>query len=309
VIRLIKKFKLYKKEDGIGLVWFALTFVVIIFMSGLAIDGGRLYLSKIELRKTANAAALSGAQELLGSDSSITNVVNGILNANNEESSLKELDIRPDNEKKITVNLEKNVPMYFMKIFGFDYTPVKVSSSAAIFPMSKVNGAIPFGLSKDTSFEYMQEYTLKVDSGDSTAGNFGILALAGVGASIYEDTLMHGYQGSLSVGDIVGTETGNVQQKTINGVNYRIDSSPYTEGDITHSDDPRIVTILIYEPYQTSTNQLKSIKIVGFAYFYLAQPMSSKDSSVKGYFIQKVGIGVGDSNAVDSGAYAVKLVE
>lgn len=306
---MIKKFKLYKEESGAGLVWFAITFVIIIFMTGLAIDGGRLFLSKIDLRKTANAAALSGAQKLTGSDSSITNVVNEILSANKEENSLKQLLIRPNNENKITVTLEKNVPMYFMKIFGFKYTPVQVASSAAIFPMAETIGAVPFGLSSDVQTEYMKEYTLKVDAGDSSTGNFGILALAGVGASIYEETLKYGYQSKLSVGDIVQTQTGNIEQKTIKGVNYRIDNSPYSEYSEDHGDDPRIVTIIIYEPYQVSANQLKAIKVVGFAYFYIEAPMNSHDSTVKGYFIKKVDTGIGNSTAVERGAYAIKLVE
>ncbi|GLC28993.1 TadE/TadG family type IV pilus assembly protein [Clostridium omnivorum] len=306
---MIKKFKLYKEESGAGLVWFAITFVIIIFMTGLAIDGGRLFLSKIDLRKTANAAALSGAQELTESASRITNVVNEILTENKEESSLKQLLIKPNNENKITVTLEKNVPMYFMKIFGIKYTPVQVASSAAIFPMAETKGAVPFGISKDTQFEFMKEYTLKVDAGDSSTGNFGIMALAGTGGRLYEDALKYGYNDSLKAGDIIDTQTGNVEQKTIKGVNYRIDNSPYTEYAEDHRDDPRIVAILVYEPYQVSTNQLKSIKIDGFAFFYLTQPMSSSDSTVKGYFIRKTGTGYGNSNVLDKGAYAIKLVE
>jgi hypothetical protein len=48
---------------------------------------------------------------------------------------------------------------------------------------------------------------------------------------------------------------------------------------------------------------------VGFAYFYLEKPMSQTDTTIIGYFIKKVGDGVGDENAKDLGAYAIKLVE
>lgn len=305
----MKKFKLYKEEDGIGLVWFALSFVVIISIAGLAIDGGRLYLAKTELRKVSDAAVLSGAQELEISDSSVTNIVNQILIAHNEQSSLKELQIRPGNENKLTVTLEKDVPLYFMKIFNFDSTPVSIRSSAAIYPIVRTEGTVPFGIHKDTQFEFMKEYELKVDAGDSEVGNFGILALAGVGGRLYEDALKYGYNEELKAGQIVNTQTGNIEQKTIKGVNYRIDTSPYADGDITNRDDPRIITILIYEPVSVTGNQVKSVKIVGFAYFYLAQPMSTTDSTVRGYFIKKVGTGIGDDNALDKGAYAIKLVE
>ena len=303
------KFKLIKEEDGIGVVWFALSFIVIIFTVGLAIDGGRLYETKAELRKAADAAVLSGAQELEISDSSVTNLVNQILIAHNEQSSLKELLIRPQNKDKITVTLERNVPLYFMRLFNFDSAPVSVRSSAAIYPISRAIGTVPFGINKDTQFVYMKRYQLKVDAGDSTIGNFGILALAGVGGKLYEDALKYGYDSEIKAGDIVDTQTGNVAQKTVNGVNYRIDGSPYETGDITHRDDPRIITILVYEPYLVTTNQVKSIRICGFAYFYLEEPMSSKDSTVNGYFIKKVGTGISDPSVLDKGAYAIKLVE
>lgn len=306
---MIKKFKLFNEEDGVGIIWFALTFALIIFMAGLAIDGGRLYLSKIELRKTADTAALSGATELTGSDSSITSMVNEVLTKDNEMSSLKQLLIKPNNENKITVSLEKQVPLYFMKIFGFNFTPVDVTSSAAIFPMSETTGAVPFGISKDTKFDYTTEYSLKVDAGDSSTGNFGIMALAGVGGRLYYDALKYGYDQKISYNQTIDTQTGNVEQKTIDGVNYRIQNSPYTTYDESHKDDPRIIKILVYTPYQVSTNQLKSIKVTGFAYFYLSQPMSPNDSTVRGYFIRETGVGLGSSDVVDTGAYAVKLVE
>lgn len=306
---MIKKIKMYTQEDGIGIVWFALSSVIIAFIAGMVIDGGRLYMTKAQLRKAADAAVLSGAQELETSNSSVQDVVNEILIDHNEQDSLEKLLIRPNNEPTITITLKRSIPLSFMSIFGFNSTPVSVTSTAEINPMAKTSGTVPFGISRDTQFVFNKEYTLKVDSGDSTAGNFGILALAGVGGRLYEDALKYGYDQSLEVGEIVDTQTGNIQQKTVAGVNYRIAESPYTTGDLTHRDDPRIICVLVYEPYDVSTNQIKSVKIDGFAYFYLEQPMSSTDSTVKGYFIQYVGKGEGDPDAEDKGAYAIKLVE
>lgn len=303
---MAKKFNLYKEEDGIATVWFALFFIVIVFISGVAIDGGRLYKTKSELRKAADAAVLSGAQDLTVSSDSVTNIVNQILAAHNETSSLQDLSISPT---KVTVTLKKDVPLCFMKIFKIDSAPVSVISAAQILPMKETVGAVPFGISKDIALTYMQEYELKVDSGSSLTGNFGILALAGVGGKLYEDALKYGYDQALTAGQVVDTQTGNVEQKTINGVNYRISESSYATNDISHRDDPRIIKVLVYEPYLITTNQIKSVKIDGFAYFYLEQPMSSTDSTVRGYFIRETGTGTGSSEVVDKGAYAIKLVE
>lgn len=312
---LKRKFELYRQEDGIAVTWFAISFVVIAFMAGIALDGGRLYLTKTQLRKAADAAVLSGGQELVNGNSTsdvqdaVQAVVNQILIAHNEQNDWQDLQVKPNNEPKVTLTLKRNVPLSFMSIFGFKTAPVSITSTAEIYPMGDSSGAVPFGIDKNTNFQKYQTYTLKVDAGYSTYGNFGILALAGVGGRLYEDALKYGYDQDLYPGEVVGTQTGNIQMKTINGVNYRISQSPYTTLDIDNRDDPRIVKVLVYTPKDVSTNQIKSVTIEGFAYFYLLQPMSSTDSSVTGEFIDFVGNGKCDPNAVDRGAYAIKLVE
>jgi hypothetical protein len=306
---LLNKVKIYTDEKGNGLLLFSLFFLVFIGISGLVIDAGILYKTRTELRKTANAAVLSGAQELTNSNDAVTNVINTILKADGAEGSLREVLIKPGGENKIKLTLEKNVPLNFMKLFKINTIQVSATSSAVIAPLTSAVNAVPLGIDKSIPLEYMKEYRLKVDAGDSAAGNFGVLALSGVGANLYEQDLMYGYDNMLEIGDIIPTETGNIAGKTRNGVNYRINSSPYAVDDYSHRDDPRVILILIYEPYQISTEQLKSVKVCGFAYFYLKEPMSSKDTSITGYFIQRVGTGTGGINAKNNGAYAVKLVE
>lgn len=303
------KMRVYKEEDGSMAIWFMAFFFIIIGMLGLAVDGGTLYKTKSELRKTANAVALSGAQELKTNDALVEQVIKETLSRNGVDTGYT-YKIRPDNKDKVTVTLERQVPMNFLKILNIDTVPISVTSSAAIVPLTRSAGAVPLGIDKNQTLEYMKEYELKVDSGNSITGNFGILALSGVGANLYETDLMYGYNTDIKVGDVISTQTGNIEGKTRTAVNYRIGTSPYLQDDITHRDDPRIIMILIYEPYQSATNQLQSVRICGFAYFYLRQPMSYQDSSIKGYFIERVGAGgSGSTDAVNTGAYAIRLVE
>ena len=56
--------KLFKKENGNALVLVSLAMMALLAMGGLAIDGGMLFMTKAQLQKAANAAVLSGAQEL-----------------------------------------------------------------------------------------------------------------------------------------------------------------------------------------------------------------------------------------------------
>lgn len=304
-----KYLRIMREEEGNGLVWFIFSFFILIGITGLVVDGGILYKTKAELRKAANAAVLSGAQELKTSNNQVEIVVDKILKAHNEENNLKEVSIKPDNTNKVSITLEKNVPLHFMKLFNINSAPVSVKSSAEISPMTRTSGAVPFGIREDIDLKYEVPYTLKVDAGDGDSGNFGILALSGPGANLYEQDLKYGYKEELKVGDIIPTQTGNVEGKTREGVNYRIQNSPTKEYDPAYRDDPRVIKILVYRPYETSVNQLKSIQIVSFAYFYLTEPVDRHDSSVKGYFIERTGTGIGDPTAPNNGAYAIKLVE
>lgn len=298
-----------KEENGSALVLFTLSFVIILGIAGLVIDLGMAYNTKSHLRKTADAAVLSGAQELTNSSNAVRAVVDNILEAHKESGSLKEVDIMPNGQNKLRVVLEKDVPMYFLKLFKLNSIKVSAASTAAIAPIGRGSGAVPLGIDDSIPLAYMKEYVLKVDSGDSTYGNFGILALSGPGAQLYEQDLQYGYKGELKVGDIIDTQTGNIEGKTRNAINARIAACTNPVYDPNHRDCPRVVLVLVYKPYNVVSNQMKQVKITGFAYFFIKQPMSIHDSSITGYFIKRAGTGYGDEKIRDNGAYAIKLTE
>jgi hypothetical protein len=306
---MFRKVKILEEENGSALVLFALLFVIIIGFAGLAVDGGILYNTRSHLKKVANASVLSGAQELLNSDESVRSVVNNILDSHEEKNSLKSIHIKPDNQNMLRIKLEKDVPLYFLRLFKINSMKITASSAAGLHPMNRATGAVPLGINENIPLEYLKEYSLKVDSGDSSVGNFGILALSGPGARLYEKDLRSGFPGELKVGDIVDTQTGNVEGKTKEAINSRLNGCPYLVDDFSQRECSRIMLILVYEPYGFESGQLKQVKIKGYAYFYVKTPMSSSDSSIKGYFIKRAGSGYGNENTADKGAYAIRLVE
>jgi hypothetical protein len=298
--------KLMGKEGGSILVLFAAGLAALIAMTGLVIDGGHLYMQKSRLQKTANAAALSGAQEIPNSESAVNEVVSLILASHGEEGSLKQSSI--ENRSKLHVALEKNVPLFFAALFGVDSLTVKADAAAALAPMGAAKGAVPLGIDESVALQYGQTYQLKVDSGDSASGNFGVLALQGPGAKLYGESLTYGFDQSLKVGEIINTQTGNIAGETRSAINYRIDACP--SGDYLIRDCPRVMLVIVYKPYEVATNQLKSIKITGFAYFYVTDRMGSSDDSIKGIFIKRTGAGTAETGMpLDRGAYAVRLTE
>lgn len=298
---------LLTKEDGNAIVLLAFGLAAMIAMIGLVIDAGHLFMLKSHLQKTANAAALSGAQEIPNGEAAVQGIVNEILSSHNEGTSLVQSSIK--NSSELNVVLEKNVPVFFSSLFGIENVPIKTEAKAALKPMGEAKGAVPLGIEESVNLQYGQTYQLKVDAGDSTVGNFGILALEGPGAKLYRENLMYGFDQPLKVGDILNTQTGNIAGATRDAVKYRVDGCQQPPGEYDQRDCSRVMLVIVYQNISTKT-QLKSIKVTGFAYFYLTDQMDSTDDSIKGVFIKRAGAGTAETSApLDRGAYAIKLTK
>jgi hypothetical protein len=294
-------------EQGNIMVLFAVSIMLIFGMIGFVVDIGMVYKEKSDLKKVATTSVLSGAQELTNGDPArVQNVVNTVLSSYQEQSSLQNVQI--DINQQVQVSLKKAVPLPFAKVIGFNSMTVQERATAKIFPIGGLLGATPLGVDESIPLTYGQQVSLKVAAGDSSTGVFGILALAGPGARTYGDTLKYGFDQPLSVGDIVPTQTGNIAGATQEGVNYRINQCPNPSGDTTVRECARILPVVVYKPYGTST-KLDQIIVTGFAFFYLQQPMSSSDTAIIGTFIKRVDIGTYGAGSVDRGAYMSRLVE
>lgn len=295
------------EQQGSSLVLVAFMMVGLLVMAGLVIDGGSLYAAKSHLQKAANAAVLSGAQELTQEESSVRSVVDEVVHAHGEEGHMTGLTVQMEDE--VRIELRKEVPLGFAGLLGIDKAPVEVVAAAEILTMGEAVGAAPLGIDDSIPLEFYKEYKLKVDQTEVSTGNFGVLALGGTGSATYEDNLKNGYLSGLTVGQVVETQTGNISGKTRSGVQERIDSCPYPEGDTSHRDCPRIILVPVYKPHNYFSGQLKEVEITGFAYFYISKPMDMHDTSITGMFIKRAGTGFVKPSAVNKGAYAIRLTE
>lgn len=295
--------KLFKREDGNAIILFTLAITALIAVTGLVIDGGMLYMTKTHLQKTANAAVLSGAQELTNDDTRVREIVEETLAHHDELDSMTGIIILP--ETKVTVQLEKPVDMTFMRLFGVETVDVKARATARIATMGRAIGAAPLGIDERIELIYGQEYTLKVDETGVDTGNFGILALDGPGARTYKETLLNGSSQEISVGDIVNTQTGNIAGPTKEAVDILVDSCD----NMYERDCRRILLIPVYRPYNHNQNQLKQVEITGFAYFYILERMNHRDKTIRGIFLKRTGSGYEVEDAVNRGAYTVKLTK
>lgn len=295
------------EESGSTIILAALAMFVLLAIAGLAIDGGMVYMTKSQLQKTANAAVLSGAQELTNTEAKVNEVARNVVTAHNDGSSIQSLTIEMG--KKVGVDLTKKVDLAFSKLLGMETVKVKAHSAAELRTMGKVVGAAPLGIDDSIQLEFNREYQLKVDSGDVQFGNFGILALGGTGARTYEENLRKGYQNELSVGDIIPTQTGNIAGKTREVIKEKVNGCPEFPRDTNRRDCSRVILVPVYTPHNHDANQMKEVKITGFAYFYITDPMDSNDTSIKGLFFERAGTGYEGKSGINKGAYSIRITE
>lgn len=303
----MRLFKIIRNQQGSSIAFVGIALAVLLAMTGLVVDLGTVFVTKSQLQKAANAAALSGAQELTHSETAVRNVVDEVLARHAETDSLADETI--EMEHRVSVVLNRRVPLLFSGLFGFDNTPVEVKATAELAAMGSASGVAPIGIDDSIPLEFGGTYTLKVDETEASHGNFGILALGGPGASTYEQNLKNGYQSRIEIGDILETQTGNIAGKTKSGVQERIDHCPYPVNEMFHRDCTRILLVPVYTPYEVKSNQIKQVKVTGFAYFYIMEPMDSHDKTIKGKFIKRAGTGYVDPDAGNHGAYAIRLTE
>ncbi|MBM6619515.1 Tad domain-containing protein [Bacillus suaedaesalsae] len=304
----MKTFKqILNRENGNAIILVTISLMVLLTMAGLVIDGGKLYVTKSHLQKAANASVLSGAQKLLVDEQFVNNVVNDVLDFHEEKESLQEVMI--EDNRLVRVSLNKEMPLSFSTLFGLESSPVFAKAAAEIGTMGKASGAVPIGIDERFELEFYKEYQLKTDSIGNDTGWFGILSLGGSGADTYYENFMNGYDEEIKVGDVLSTETGNVAGKTRSAIEARIDQCPYTFEDAVDKKCSRIILIPVYRPVNVTSNQIKEVQVVGFAYFYLTRPATSKDTSVHGMFIKTTGPGTIDPNALNRGAYSIRLTE
>lgn len=299
--------RILKDERGNALIFGVGALIILLGMAGLAIDGSFLFMKKSQLQKEANAAVLSGSQEVTNTEQKVTNTVQFILDAHKDSSSLEKLDIEMG--KKVAVTLKKTVKLTFSSLFGFEKVDVEVQAAAGLAAIGNAVGAAPLGIDESIPLEYYKTYQLKVDSSDSLTGNFGILALGGPGAKTYEENLRYGYQSGIKVGDIIETQTGNIAGSTRSAIQERVNGCSQPPGDYSLRNCSRIILVLVYKPYNYDGGQMKQVQVSGFAFFYITDPMSLNDTSIKGVFIKRTGIGSYVEGTKDRGAYSIRLTE
>lgn len=288
-------------DKGSVIVLLALMMTVLLGSCALVVDVGMAYVQKAKLQNVVDASALAGAQELPDTTSAL-NVANQYISLNGYSPSDIDVSFINDNNT-ISVTGSKTINYVFAKVLGFNTGNLNATAAATVSTIGGVSGVVPLGVEKQ-SFVYGQTYTLKNGGGSGNTGNYGALALGGTGASVFKSNLEDGYSGTLTVGQSVDTEPGNMKGPTDTGASNRINIDPTATFNTVQKGSPRIVVMPVMDTMDV--NGRKPVTIVGFAVFFIE---SCSDGVITGDFMQMVVKNSTPGSGTNYGAYNLKLTK
>lgn len=304
-------------EKGSAVILLTLAVSVLAGAAALVTDIGVAYVRQQRLAVAADAAALAGGQALhLGTAQARQAALD---NAAKNGISPENIVVTTEQDNRaLSVRVSSPMKTFFARALGVN-TGGELSAAARVAAgtATAVHGAAPLAVRRQ-EFVFGREYTLKVGAGDQEdsiglgPGNFGALALGKTGANTYEENLMHGYPGLLKVGDVVETQTGNISGPTKRAIDFRLEQpqAPQCSPGSRVRDCPRVLLVPVFEPLAAAGGQVKAIRIVGFAAFYVEDVAGQgKDSYVTGRFVETYH--GGQESALESGfgVRAAKLVK
>lgn len=295
--------RVFSDEGGNIAIIVALSMVAMLGTVAMVTDVGSTYMAKDKLINALDAGALAGAENLFQGQAAVTQAAQTYVANNGESVDQVVVNLTAD-----TVDLYRTIqiPFYFAKVLGFTGITYQAHVQAAAGTLVSGTGFVPIGVQEQT-FQFGQEYTLSDGAGEGEDGNYGFLALGGNGACVFEQNLMYGYSGTLTVGEQVETEPGVMKGPVEDAINYRLNLAPDAEFATANDQSPRVMLLPVID--STGENGKSTVTIVGFAAFFLdGLQNSGGHQEIIGRFMQMVVPGEVGSGT-NFGLYGVKLTQ
>jgi hypothetical protein len=297
-------------NKGNAAIILCIAIVVLLGFTAYVIDIGLLYAERTKLSNAVDAAALAAVLELPASSSKAEAVAKEYLTKNGVSPDDTTIDVSDDN-KSIEIKGIRNVEHFFAPVIGIDSSDVSAGAKAVIGPAKSVNGGIrPFAV-EAFDYTYGARVTLKEGGGDGYHGNYKALALGGTGKPTYQNNAIHGYNGTIAVGDWISTETGNMTGATnaiANYINSEVSNVDFTNPESVSipRDSVRLWTIPLVETL--IVNGREQVQVIAFAQFYVEKVESNAGKTdITGRFVRYVIKGEIDTTLEDTGVYCAKL--
>ncbi len=229
---------LWREESGQGLVVGTLVMVVVLGFGAMAVDVGLFLHERRELQKSADAAALAGAQELPYSSAEAHQKAaewadnNGIGAGELEAIEVSSTYATNDT---ITVRVKRDVPFVFARVLGFTGDTMRADATARVGSPAGFSGLVPWAVEEE-ALQYAidnpgESITLEFGSPGVETGNFGGVVLDQPGGAEYEENIMYGADQMLC----------SVNQEPIPGCETSVVPQPGNQAQLVSTSDGAVV--------------------------------------------------------------------
>lgn len=293
-----------RDEKGNVAIILCLVITALFGFTAYAADIGIVFIEKTRLSNAIDASILAASMELPDNQTKAKQVAAEYLEKNNVDPDKTVITISSDG-KRIQIDGNSSVKYLFAPIIGINSGNVKVSAAAILGPIKSVTGGVrPFAV-ESYNFSYGDLVTLKNGAGSGYNGNYGVVDLGGGGSNTYRANALYGYSGTVSVGDYINTEPGDMAGATNEIIKYINTESS------TFDNFPRNSIRLWILPIVDSLNVNGSsqVHIIGLGEFYVESVGNiAGKMEINGRFLRYVTKGKIDMTLTDTGAYGVKLI-
>jgi Flp pilus assembly protein TadG len=274
----------HHRAGGQSLVMLALALPVLTGIVSLSVDVANFYFNWFALQRAADTAVLSGAvylpaypQQAISTANSYA-ALNGIKNGEIVSTAVS------NSNMQLSMTVTRSVVFTFSRVLGVNNGVATASATAQVISVGKADGVNPLGVDYTTPRTYGQVVNLHVGVGP---GNWGALALNGSGSGIYQNNIINGASGPITVGQTVNTEPGNMKGPTQSAVNTRISNGQTFDPGGTFANhqlnDPRVLTVPMVDWAGVQGNSTVPVK--GFAELWLVSV--DANATITTYFIEQ----------------------
>lgn len=132
--------KLIRNQRGAVLAMVAISLVAILGIGGLAIDGARAYVTRAQLSRAVDAAALAGAASLRLGQAAAQQRIESLAAANGVDPALLNVQfgVNADGENTVSVSANQVMPTTFMRVLGQTQVDVGSIAEATVPPLDIV---------------------------------------------------------------------------------------------------------------------------------------------------------------------------
>ena len=294
-----------KKLDnkGSAAILLSIVMVALLGFTALVVDIGMVYAERTKLSNALDSAVLAATLELPNHPEKAKATALEYLEKNNVDTTDTEVIIGEDH-RSIEITGIKEVKHFFAPVLGILSSDTGAATKAVIGPASSVDqGVRPFAVEK-FPFQYGDTVVLKAGAKDGYHGNYGAVALGGTGASIFRDNALYGHRGTISVGDYIDTEPGNMAGATSAIRNYI--NGENSDFENFSRDSKRLWTIPLVDEVEPEGRD--ELLVVGFGQFYVEDVVNAGGhTEITGRFVEFVTSATIDQELENTGTYGAKL--